>query len=117
MAVADQTKSIPALLEQLFLTQLIKSVTLSSAVSVTIPSVTGGVANTSTAFSATATVTGAKVGDQLLVTPVVALPTNCVFTGAYVSATDTVTFTFTSSVAGAVTGAAKTFDVTVFHRS
>lgn len=120
-ANASLVKDIPYILEQLILGKNsgpgVQKVELSAALSVTIPSVTGGVANTSTAFSATATFTGAKVGDFVWATPTVALPTNCVFTGAYVSATDTVTFTFTSSVAGAVTGAAKTFDTTVLHRS
>lgn len=51
------------------------------------------------------------VGDQVIVTPTQALPTDCLFGGAYVSATDEVTISFMTKEGGSgVTGANKTFD-------
>jgi hypothetical protein len=61
------------------------------------------------------TITGAALGDFVLAGPNEALPTNCRWQGAYVSATDTVTFVF-GSEGGNVTGAAKAFDVVVISR-
>ncbi len=50
----------------------------------------------------------AAVGDAVQAIPLEALPTNCRLGGAWVSATDTVTITF-SSEGGNVTGANKNF--------
>jgi len=55
------------------------------------------------------------LGDLVIVNPEVALPTSCVFQGAYVSAADEITFSFGTLEGGAgVTGAAKTFAVLAF---
>lgn len=50
------------------------------------------------------------VGDAVFAIPLEALPTDCLLTGAYVSATDTVSVTFaTKEGGGGVTGANKNF--------
>lgn len=120
-ANANLTKDIPYILEQLFLGKNtgpgVQSVTISAALPVAIPSVTGGVANTSTSASVVVAVTGAKVGDYVWTTPLTALPTNCTFAGAYVATAGNVTFVFTSSVAGAIVGATVNFDTSIVHRS
>lgn len=88
------------------------AVLANAALSVTIPSVTDPDVG-----SVAVTFTGAAVGDVVLAAdPTEALPTNCLFTNAYVSATDTVTFTF-ASVGGNITGAAKTFAVIIGDRT
>lgn len=55
------------------------------------------------------------LGDTVIASPTEALPTDCLYFGAYVSAADKITFTFGTKEGGAgVTGAAKTFDVLIF---
>lgn len=76
------------------------------SVSVTVPSITDpDIAkvdvDVSSAFTASVT-----VNDFIIVNPTVALPTNCRFQGAIITATDTVTITY-GSEGGNVTGAAK----------
>lgn len=119
MAVADQSKSIPALLEQLFLTAGIIKVDKIAAQAVVIPSVTGGVANTVAGGSVTVAYTGAKIGDIVLAAPSpgVTLMAGAFFQSAYVTAADTITFVFTTAVATAIVGASKNFDIVVLHRS
>lgn len=120
-ANASLVKDIPYILEQLILGKNsgpgVQSVTLSAALPVVIPSVTGGVANTSTSASVVVAVAGSKVGDYVWATPLTALPTNCVYAGAYVATTGNVTFNFTSTVAGAIVGATVNFDTSIVHRS
>lgn len=88
----------------------IKGIYMSPAnVSVTIPSYAAD-----TCDSVAVDVSGAfsmqpAVGDAVIAMPQEALPTNCVVTNAYVTATDQITVTFASAEAGAVTGAAKNF--------
>lgn len=54
------------------------------------------------------------IGDQVLVNPSEALPTDCILCGAYVSATDQVTISFAAKEGGSgVTGAAKNFKMLV----
>lgn len=119
MAVADQSKSIPALLEQLFLTAGIIKVDKIAAQAVVVPSVTGGVANTIAGGSVTVAYTGAKVGDIVLASLTLGqtLPAGCFLQAAYVTAADTLTFVFTTAVATAIVGASKNFDIVVLHRS
>lgn len=106
----DTFKSVPHLVEQLLGT------VGSQPVSVTTPTIGAPAASASLLATATATVTGAKVGDLVFAQPLAALPANQVFVNAYVSATDTVTFVF-AAVGGAVTGAARNFHAAVLHRS
>jgi hypothetical protein len=109
---ADITKSIPHLLEDLFLNGGIKDIIVNTALSVTVPSITDP-----DIAKVDVTVTGVAAGDSVLAAdPTVALPTNARFQSAYVSATDTVTFVF-GSEGGNVTGAAKTFTVIIADRT
>jgi hypothetical protein len=109
---ADITKSIPHLLEDLFLTGSVKDLVFSTALSVTVPSITDP-----DIAKVDVTVTGVALGDSVLAAdPTEALPTNCRFQSAYVSATNTVTFVF-GSEGGNVTGAAKTFTVIIADRT
>lgn len=55
----------------------------------------------------------AAVGDAVIARPSEALPTNCRLGGAWVSATDQITITF-SSEGGNVTGANKNFKFLIF---
>lgn len=90
----------------------IKGIYNSGTISVTVPSITDpDIAIV--AVDVSALTFACAVGDQVLVTPVVALPTNCRLQGAYVSATDTVTICF-GSEGGNVTGAAKNFNMLFF---
>lgn len=110
--MADLTKSIQHINEDLVLNGAVEDYIFNDALSVTVPSITDP-----DSASVTETVTGVAVGDSVLAAdPTEALPTNCLFQNAYVSATDTVTFTFTS-VGGNVTGAEKTFTVIVADRT
>jgi hypothetical protein len=77
-------------------------------VSVTVPSITDpDIAQVAVDVSGSFAIQPA-VGDLVIVAPMEALPTNCRFQGAYVSATDEVTICF-GSEGGNVTGAAKNF--------
>lgn len=109
----DLTKSIPALVEDLFLTLGVVGFAYDTALSVTVPSITDP-----DIAKVDVTVTGVKVASDavLFASPTVALPTNCRFQNAYVSADDTVTFVF-GSEGGNVTGAAKNFLLVVADRS
>lgn len=85
----------------------IKSINVSGTVAVTVPSITDpDCAKVDVDISAMTF--AAAVGDAVIAIPLEALPTNCRLGGAWVSATDQVTITF-SSEGGNVTGAAKNF--------
>lgn len=87
----------------------IKGIYNSGTIAVTVPSIgTAGLGGT-VAVSVSALTFACAVGDQVIVTPIEALPTNCYMTGAYVTATDTVTVNF-QAIGGTVTGAAKNFN-------
>lgn len=111
---ADLSKSIVHLQEALFLDAGIKDFFIDAALSVTVPTI----ADAESDVVAVA-VTGVALGDAVLVAnPTEALPTDCIFSGAYVSATDEVTFAFdTKEGGGGVTGAAKTFVLVVADRT
>lgn len=58
------------------------------------------------------------LGDVVVASPTEALPTDCLYFGAYVSGADKITFTFGTKEGGTgVTGAAKTFQVLIFKTS
>ena len=91
----------------------IKAIINSGTISVTVPSIgTAGLGGT-VAVDVSALTFACAVGDQVIATPIVALPTNCYMTGAYVSATDTITVNF-EAIGGTVTGAAKNFNFLIF---
>ena len=80
---------------------------------VTIPTIADAESDT-VAVSTSAWTFAAAVGDLVVASPAEALPTSCIFSGAYVTATDEVTFAFDTLEGGAgVTGAAKNFSVLV----
>lgn len=81
----------------------------SGTVAVTIPSFAADTCDSVAVDVASAFTASITVGSFVLASPLEALPTNCLSTGAYVNATDTITCTFASSEAGAVTGASKNF--------
>jgi predicted RecA/RadA family phage recombinase len=86
---------------------LIKGINVSGTVAVAVPSITDpDCAKVDVDISAMTF--AAAVGDAVVAIPLEALPTNCRLGGAWVSATDQVTITF-SSEGGNVTGAAKNF--------
>jgi len=90
----------------------IKGIYNSGTIAVTVPSITDpDIAIV--AVDVAAMTFACAVGDHVLVTPIVALPSNCRLQGAYVSATDTVTICF-GSEGGNVTGAAKNFNFLFF---
>lgn len=107
----DTYKSVQHIAEQLVLTAGVKAISKSAALSVTVPSITDP-----DIAKVDVTVSGVAVGDVILVAPLVALPTNARLQGAFVTATDTITFVF-GSEGGNVTGAEKTFDVVIFDRT
>ena len=109
----DLTKSVPHIVESLVTSLGIVGWVYDNALSVTVPSITDP-----DIAKVDVTVTGVKVSADLVVAanPVVALPTNCRFQSAYVSADDTVTFVF-GSEGGNVTGAAKNFAVLIADRT
>lgn len=115
MAALGTTKSIVHLTEDLFInsTLPIKDI-YQATVTITTPTQAGAnttaVVASSSGTVASGSLTGLAVGDVVIgVAPTTALPTNQQLVGGYVSAADTVTFTFTSS--GATTGASRTFNV------
>lgn len=117
MAQLPTNRSIPALTEALFgvgsATLPVKGV-FKAAVTVTTPSHTASAANISDVKSATGTVTGAALGDiVLLAAPTATLPANQLLVSAYVTATDTVTYVFANASNTSVTGAARTFNTIV----
>jgi hypothetical protein len=91
---------------------VIKNIINSGTIAVTVPSITDpDIAQV--AVDTSALTFACAVGDQVLVTPIVALPTNCRLQGAYVSAANEVTICF-GSEGGNVTGAAKNFNFLFF---
>ena len=89
---ADLTKSIPHLLEDLFLTGTVKDIIHARSVATGNPTDFTAVTNASALTAVTATVSGVAVGDIVLGCGVVSgLATNQYLVSAYVSATDTVT--------------------------
>lgn len=90
----------------------IKGIYNSGTIAVTVPSITDpDIAKVDVSVSALTF--ACAVGDQVIATPIEALPTNCRLQGAWVSATDTVTITF-GSEGGNVVGAAKNFNFLFF---
>lgn len=90
----------------------LKGLYTSGTISVTVPSITDpDIAQV--AVDTSSLTFACAVGDQVIVTPIVALPTNCRLQGAYVSATDQVTICF-GSEGGNVTGGAKNFNFLFF---
>jgi len=115
-ANADLSKDIPYILESLFLgaSGPIKGA-FTKSVTQAVPSVSAQAAGLvgTAAFAATTTVTGAAVGDIVIVgAPTVALA-NLGRIWGVVTAADTVQLYADSLPAAAVTGASKTFQVTV----
>ena len=93
-------------------TAAIKAIIHSGNISVTVPSITDpDIAKVDVDVSSLTF--ACAVGDQVLVTPTAALPTNCRFLGAIVTATDTVTITY-GSEGGNVTGAGTNHKFTFF---
>lgn len=86
---------------------LIKGINVSGTVAVAVPSITDPDCAKVDVDVSSMTFAPA-VGDAVIAIPLEALPTNCRLGGAWVSATDTVTITF-SSEGGNVTGANKNF--------
>ena len=92
---------------------VISNVIVQKAISVTIPSFASDTCDSVAVDVASAFTASVAVGDIVIAAPAESLPSNCVFTGAYVSATDTITCTFASAEGAGVTGAAKTFNFVV----
>ena len=95
--MADLTKSIPARVEELVLDGTVKAVNVDNALTVSIPGITEA-AGVHDKAKVDETVTGVALGDSVLVADPVAafVDEHARFLGAYVSATDTVTFMFGS---------------------
>lgn len=88
----------------------IKGIYMSPAnVSVTVPSFAADTSDSVAVSVASAFSMQPAVGDAVIALPAEALPTNCLLAGAWVTATDEITVSFTSAEGGAVTGAAKNF--------
>lgn len=118
-ANSDLSRDIPAILESLFLPASTTSAPIKGAftksVTQAVPSVTAaaGTAIGAAAFAATTTVTGAAVGDVVIVSaPTVALA-NLLRISGVVTATDTVQLYAETLPGAAITGASKTFSVVV----
>lgn len=82
---------------------------ISGTVAVTIPTIAATnsdsvAVNVASAFTASIT-----VGSFVVAAPLEALPTDCLLSTAYVTATDEITVTFDAKEGGGVTGAAKNF--------
>jgi hypothetical protein len=86
----------------------IKAIVVSGSIAVAVPSITDPDC-AKVDVSIAAMTFAAAVGDAVIAIPLEALPTNCRLSGAWVSATDQVTITF-SSEGGNVTGANKNFN-------
>ncbi len=101
---ADLTKSIPHLLEDLFLSGGVKDVIHARSVVSANPADFTAVANASALTTATVTVTGVAVGDIVIGFGVVSgLAANQFVLTAYVSATDTVTLIIGNALNTSVT--------------
>jgi hypothetical protein len=88
---------------------VVKGIYMSPANVVTaVPSITDPDTNTVAVDVSGAFSMAPAVGDAVIAIPQEALPTNCALSGAFVSATDTITVAF-ASVGGNVTGANKNF--------
>jgi hypothetical protein len=106
---ADVTKSIVHSLEDLFLNS---TVGVKGFFQASVAATTPSEAAVDGTGSVDVTVTGVALGDIVLgVGVTAALPTNQIYLGAQVSATNTVTLTFGSN--GVVTGASRTFKILV----
>lgn len=89
---------------------VMKGIYMSPAnVSVTIPSYAADTCDSVSVDVSAAFSIQPAVGDAVIAIPQEALPSNCVVTNAYVTATDTITVTFASAEGASVTGAAKNF--------
>ena len=89
-----------------------------TSVSVTVPSIADSPSDITIVMeSANATVTGVSLGDTVSAAPQTALPTDCHFLGAYVSAADTITFEFRATKNQPVTGAAVTFNLAIIDKT
>lgn len=111
---ADLTKSIPHRLHDLVVTGAVEDFLFDTALAVTVPTI----ADAETDSVAVAW-TGVDLGDSVIAAdPIEALPTDCLFHGAYVSDADEVTFTFSAKEGSSgVTGAAKDFTVIIADRT
>jgi putative methionine-R-sulfoxide reductase with GAF domain len=107
---ADLTKSIPHILEDLFLTTPgIKDIIKIDSVASSNPTDTTALANASSIVTATVTATGVAVGDAVLAIAYESgLAANQLILGAYVSATDTITLVIGNVVNTTVTTTAVT---------
>lgn len=113
-APADITKSIPHLLEDLFLTGTVKDFIHVRGVASTNPADFTAVANASALTTATLTVTGAAVGDIVLGWGVVSgLAANQFVVAAFVSAANEVTLVIGNALNTTVTTTAVTVNVIV----
>lgn len=83
----------------------LKGIYHSAVIAVAVPSIADGEADEVAVDVAAAFTVQPAVGDAVIAIPVEALPTACVFMGAYVSATDEITVSFDTLEGGAgVTG-------------
>lgn len=87
----------------------IKGILVSGTIAVAVPTIADAETDI-VAVSIAAMTFAAAVGDAVIAIPLEALPTDCVFNGAWVSATDEVTISFGTKEGGSgVTGANKNF--------
>ena len=109
--VADITKSVPHVNEDLVLDAGVQSITIHAAETVDVPSIT----DHDIAIEAH-TLAGVKQGDFIILAPVSTVLSNAWLQGAVVTAANVITFVF-GSLGGNVTGATKNYDIIVYHRS
>lgn len=78
-------------------------------------SVDPGSLTTLTSSETSVTISGVAVGDMVIMNPPASLETGLVFSGARVSATDTVLVRLSNMTAGSVDGAALTWSYTIIR--
>lgn len=89
-----------------------------TSVSVAVPSIADSTADTSIVMEhVDVTLAGVSLGDTVTAAPQTALPTDCHFVGAYVSATDTIKFEFRATKNQPVTGATVVFNVAIIDKT
>lgn len=82
---------------------------VSGTVAVTVPTLAAECSDSVAVDVSAAFTASIAVGDFVLASPLEALPTDCLLSCAYVTATDQITVTFDAKEGGGVTGAAKNF--------
>jgi hypothetical protein len=83
---------------------------LTSSVTVAVPTIADAEIDVVAVDVSAATSFQPKVGDAVIAIPMVALPTDCILNGAYVTDTDEVSISFAAKEGGSgVTGANKAF--------